>query len=229
MVITSELLSLQYGLSFEDLYNRDGLVRLDQIFVDSLKTGNIDLFNRLMAARAGATLAPKEASELIIALAPAVDEFIGELFGITTELRDFQDKTAALAPKYIVKRKFVHKKALTGMTEEKASAIEGEALASDLEALFGEPVSDDSFAANVHSWMGDEKQHAASIQKAAQYAAWATLAPAGRQKHRGTTSVPGAAGRSTIITWFPWRPWWRTASRKCCSGRSTGGIAKHST
>ncbi|MGA2185870.1 MAG: FAD-dependent oxidoreductase [Bryobacteraceae bacterium] len=186
MVITSELLSLKYGLSFEDLYDREGLVRLDQAFVEYLKASDVELFNRLMAARAGAALAPKEASELIIAIAPHLEDFIGDLFGITAEVRDSQEKHSALAAKYVVKRKFIHKKALTGMTVEKACLLDGASLAAGLEALFGEPLTDDSFAQNVYFWMQAEADHAAGIAKAAQYAAWATLAPEGKEKHRGT-------------------------------------------
>jgi NADPH-dependent glutamate synthase beta subunit-like oxidoreductase/NAD(P)H-flavin reductase len=187
MVITSEQLHLKYGLSFEDLYDREGLIRLDQEFVDYLKASEVELFNRLMAARAGADLAPKEASELIIAIAPHFEDFIGDLFGIADEIREFQEKHSALAAKYIVKRKFIHKKALTGMTVEKCSQLDGAALAAELEALFGEPVTDDSFAQNVYVWMQAEAEHAPSIFKCAQYAAWATLTPEGRAKHRGTT------------------------------------------
>ena len=187
MVITSEVLHLKYGLSFEDLYDREGLVRLDQAFVDYLKTSDVELFNRLMAARAGAVLAPKEASELIIALAPHLDDFIGDLFGIAEEVRDLQEKHSALVARYVVKRKFIHKKALTGMTVEKCQLLDGEALARELEALFGEPVTDDSFAQRVYVWMHAEAEHGVGIAKCAQYAAWATLSPEGRLKHRGTT------------------------------------------
>ncbi|HUH64207.1 MAG TPA: hypothetical protein VLZ50_14470, partial [Terracidiphilus sp.] len=175
MVVTSESLSLKYGLSFEDLYDRDGLVRLDRAFADYLKASDVELFNRLMAARAGAALAPKEASELIIALAPILEDFLGELFGITAEIHQLQQGHSALAAKYVVKRKFIHKKALTGMTAEKCAALNGEELAAELERLFGEPVTDDSFAQNVYVWMEAEQDHAPSIFTAARYAAWATL------------------------------------------------------
>ena len=187
MVITSEVLNLKYGLSFEDLYDREGLVRLDRAFVGYLQGSETELFNRLMAARAGAALAPKEASELIIAIAPHLDDFLIDFFGIDKEARELRDKHSVLVARYVVKRKFIHKKALTGMTAEKCAPIDGESLAAELEALFGEPVTDESFAQNVYVWMQDEVRHAAGIAKCVQYAAWATLAPAGRAKHHRTT------------------------------------------
>ena len=63
----SESLSLGFDLRFEDLYGRDGLVRLDGCFVDFLKRRNADLHNRLMAARAAPEqLAGKAESDLIV-------------------------------------------------------------------------------------------------------------------------------------------------------------------
>ena len=74
----SESLSLKFGLSFDDLYRREGLVRLDAAFVDSLGDA---LAARLRAARAEFP-GRKQQSELMVDLAPHVEDFIGELFGI---------------------------------------------------------------------------------------------------------------------------------------------------
>ena len=73
----STSLSLAFDLRFEDLYGRDGLVRLDGCFVDFLKRRNVELHNRLMAARAAPDrLAGKEESDLIVELAPELEDFI---------------------------------------------------------------------------------------------------------------------------------------------------------
>ena len=42
-------LALGYGLSFDDLHDREGLARLDAAFVSWLKDANIDAHARLMA------------------------------------------------------------------------------------------------------------------------------------------------------------------------------------
>ena len=44
-------LVLQNGLSFADLYDREGLVRLDRAFVGHLAEGDVGLHDRLMPAR----------------------------------------------------------------------------------------------------------------------------------------------------------------------------------
>ncbi len=177
-------LSLSFGFSFEDLYNRDALARLDGVFLGQLEEGAPELHGRLLDVRQDpASLALKPASELIIALAPHVEDFIGRLFGIEKSLHDLQGKHNELAPLYSVKRKFIQKKALTGQTPEKASLIDGYAVAAELEAFTLEPLTERSFADHVARWMEDEPAHTEALRLAALYAAWAVLTPEGKAKH----------------------------------------------
>src|SRR5262245_65676246 len=82
-----ENLPLGFDLRFEDLYRRDGLVRLDGCFVDFLKHRNTELHNRLMAARAAPEqIASKAYSDLIVALAVELDDFIAALFSIARDV-----------------------------------------------------------------------------------------------------------------------------------------------
>lgn len=82
-------LCLLFGLTFEDLYQRDGLIRLDQSFLQELKTCAPLLEERLVAARQNpGALTAKLHSELIIELAPYLEDFLGHLFGIEQELRE---------------------------------------------------------------------------------------------------------------------------------------------
>ncbi|MBV8820560.1 MAG: FAD-dependent oxidoreductase, partial [Acidobacteriaceae bacterium] len=180
MASDSSQLTLAFDFAFEDLYSRHGLVRLDEVFTSQLQEANAGLFDRLMAARAGETLAPKAASELIIELAPYVEDFIGDLFGISAEIRALQAKHSDAAPLYTIKRQFVQRKALTGMTKERASLIDGPQVLTKLETLFGEPVTEISFALNVSRWLEREADHPTELSLAAQFAAWATLSDEGR-------------------------------------------------
>ena len=178
-------LSLSFGFSFGDLYNRDALARLDGVFLAHLGESAPDLHGQLLAARENpAGLALKQQSELIIALAPHLEDFIGRLFGIDKALRELQARHNELAPLYSVKRKFIHKKALTGYTPEKASLIDGFAIAAELEAFLLEPLTERSYADHVARWMEDESAHAEALRLAALYAAWAVLTPEGKATHR---------------------------------------------
>ena len=178
-------LVLRHDLAFEDLYRRDGLIRLDAAFVRHVSEADIELHNRLMAARrAPAGLDRAAEAELLLDLAPHLEDFIGTLFGIGAEIRDLQARHDALAPLYSVKRLFVQRRAVKGVTPEAAAALDGAALARELEALMGEPLSEESYARHVARWMEAEAEHEAALDLAQRYAAWAVLSPAGREQHR---------------------------------------------
>ncbi|MGH6988931.1 MAG: FAD-dependent oxidoreductase [Stellaceae bacterium] len=177
-------LVLRHGLSFEDLYQREGAERLDAAFVAHLEAADTDLFNRLMTARRHPDmLDAKDCSQLIIDLAPHLEDFVSDLFGIGAAVRALQARHAALAPLYTVKRLFVQRRAVKGVKPEDAAVIDAEAARRALEKLFGEPLDEDSFARHVGEWMDREDANADALELAARYAAWATLAPAGQAEH----------------------------------------------
>jgi NADPH-dependent glutamate synthase beta subunit-like oxidoreductase/NAD(P)H-flavin reductase len=176
-------LSLPFGLTFSDLYQRDGLVRLDEAFLGHLRACNLDLAERLFAARLQPPTGKPE-SDLIIEIAPHLDDFLGELFGIQAKLRQLQARHSALAPLFPVKRRFVQQSANRAKPDAVA-ALDGAALTAQLETIINEPLTEASFAAHVTKWLLAEKEHAAQLALAGQYAAWAALTPAGKAKHHG--------------------------------------------
>jgi NADPH-dependent glutamate synthase beta subunit-like oxidoreductase/NAD(P)H-flavin reductase len=178
-------LALRHGLSFEDLYRREGLERLDAAFAAHIERRDLDLFNRLMTGRRDpGEVGAKAESELLIDLAPHLEDFIGDLFGIADEVRALQAQHHALAPLYTVKRLFVQRRAVKGVTPQAAAAIDGESVAKALERSFGEALTEASFARHVALWMDDETANAPALDLASRYAAWATLTSAGREKHK---------------------------------------------
>ena len=111
--IVKKTLTLSFGLAFDDIYAHEGLAKIDSIFLKHLEETSPSLHERLVDARRNpSALAAKPASELIVELAPYVEDFIGTLFGIESELRELQARHHELAPLYSVKRKFVQRKAL---------------------------------------------------------------------------------------------------------------------
>ena len=183
--LNTPTLTLPFGLTFEDLYQREGLVRLDAIFLHQLSRCAPELHAQLLAARQDpGSLAPKQYSELVIQIAPYLEDFIEELFGIEKELSALQARHSELAPIFSAKRKFVQRKALTGYTAEKATALDGFALAAELETFFQEPLTELSFATHVTRWLENEAEHERQLHVAAEYAAWATLSAQGKAKHK---------------------------------------------
>ena len=181
----SESLSLAFDLRLEDLYRRDGLVRLDGCFVEFLKRRNADLHNRLMAGRAAPEgVAGKDYSDLIVELAVELEDFIAALFGIARDVDALRSRHDALAPLYAVKRLFVQRRAAKKYSPEQAAAFDGQALAARLETLIGGALTELRFAERVEAWMKAEAEHAAALDLAAQYAAWATHTPQGQHRHK---------------------------------------------
>ena len=181
----TESLTLGFDLRFADLYGRDGLVRLDGQFVDFLKAQSPELHNRLMTARAAPEqLEGKPESDLIVELAPVLEEFIAELFGIAPEVEALRSRHQALAPLYSVKRLFVQRRAAKKYGPDQAAAFDGAALREELEPLLGGELTDLRFAEHVDAWMKAEADNATALDLAARYAAWATHTPPGQALHK---------------------------------------------
>src|SRR6266849_4642731 len=125
-------LALKHGLSFADLYQRDGLIRLDRAFVAHLAASDVALHDRLMAGRAAPDALDRKAeSDLLVDMAPHLEDFIGALFGIATEVRALQAEHDRLAPLYSVKRLFVQRRAVKEVKEDDALHLNGHKLAQE--------------------------------------------------------------------------------------------------
>jgi NADPH-dependent glutamate synthase beta subunit-like oxidoreductase/NAD(P)H-flavin reductase len=176
-------LALSFDASFADLHDRDGLARLDGRFLDYVAGRDAELKARLEAARlAPADFKGEKESELVIDLAPVLESFIGELFGVRDELGAMRGARDTLAVLYTVKRLFVQRRAVKKYAAEAANAdVSG--LRARLETALGGPITELLYAEKVDAWMAAEDQHADALELAGRYAAWATLSDAGRHAH----------------------------------------------
>jgi len=174
--------NINFGFTITDLYRRSGLVKLDQIFLDFLHTGDEVLYKKLEYARAHPDeLLPKDDSALLIEIAPWLEDFIARLFNIETDVQQLAEKHHELAPLYFCKRQFVQRRARGKVSDEELIAIDGLALEKELSAEFGEVFSELVFATKVTQWMEAEAENESRLNKALHYAAWALRTPAGQQ------------------------------------------------
>jgi len=142
---------------FADLYRRDGLVKLDQAFLDFLGAGDPVLRVRLDQARANPeSLDRKAEAALLIEVAPWMEDFIGALFGIEKEIAELAARHHQLAPLYSCKRQFVQRRAMNKVSEADTVAADGFALEAKLAAEFKAPFSALVFATKVTEWLQDE-------------------------------------------------------------------------
>src|SRR5688500_11293068 len=164
-------MKLGFDIRFSDLYQREGLMRVDAAFLAFVREADTALHDRLVAARSTFP-GKKEESDLLVALAPQVEDFLPKLFGIEAEARALAARHNELAPLYSVKRLFVQRRALHKVKPEDAKP-DAYVFTTELD-----------FARQVTEWLKDESSNGENLEQAARYAAWATLTPEGKAKHR---------------------------------------------
>ncbi|HYM48069.1 MAG TPA: FAD-dependent oxidoreductase, partial [Burkholderiaceae bacterium] len=179
-----QAMALGFGFEFSQLYTRAGLTALDDVFCRALTEADATLGASFRSARDNTdTLDTKAESELLIALAPYLEDFLAQLFGIRSEVAALAERHHALAPLYACRRRFVQRKALRQVKLAETAVIDGAALETELAAKFGEPLTELAFAHHVTRWLEDEAAHTDALPIAMRYAAWATLTEAGRARH----------------------------------------------
>ena len=180
-----QTLKLRHGFSFNDLYTRDGLIRLDAAFLDFLGVSDAALRASLETSRlAGSVFASKkEESTLLIALAPHLEDFLALLFGIEAQVQALAANHHELAPLHSCKRLFVQRRAMVKIRPEEAETFDGSVLEAELSTYIGASFSELSFAQHVIKWMADEVAYADQLQLATRYAAWAAHTQRGRARH----------------------------------------------
>jgi len=176
-------LCLPFDLKFDDLYHRDGVVRLDSAFLQHLGENFPDLRARLESARQAPDLiATRDESSLIIQLAPILDRFIGRLFGILPLLESMDDEHARHRKLQHVKRRFVQKKIST-FPKDRIALLNGGAVTAQFAQAAGLAPTELNYVDTVAQWMQSEADHVEPLKVAADYAAWAALTADGKRHH----------------------------------------------
>lgn len=179
-------LKLNLDLKFADLYQNEGLRKLDAYFISYLQKEDSSLCKALLENRNNFTTWQKEHSQLIVQLAPCLEEFIANVFSIKNELEKEKSKHENLAKVYECKRLFVQRNALKSGIEvvndiapymEKLSRLISENI-DKYEVDFFEQI----FSENVLLWLKNNQQEELKI--AATYAVWACFSEEGIKRHK---------------------------------------------
>ncbi len=184
--------ALGHGLSFTDLYDRDGLARLDAAFAGWLQTANVEVHARLMAARAAPDqLAVKDESNLLIEVARPLEDFLGTLFGVAKEASELRGRHSALAPLYDCKRLFVQRYVARAIKPDAAMALDGAKVTAEANVPArlegGLEAWELAFALAVRERIGADfkvETPTPAIAALTRYAAWALHHPEGKKRHR---------------------------------------------
>ncbi len=175
--------ALGYSARFSDLYDRDGLARIDAAFLAELARADAPLAGRLTEARASPPADGRDEADLLMEVGPHLDRFVGRLFGIEAELAALAASQEALAPLFVCKRQFVQRRAAKALTQAQAEALDPAVLDTEMAAALGGAWDELGFARAVMGWLDDEAAHARELELAQRYAAWALHSRAGQARH----------------------------------------------
>ncbi|AIL65536.1 Dihydroorotate dehydrogenase B (NAD(+)), electron transfer subunit [Rickettsiales bacterium Ac37b] len=178
-------LTLGLPLDFNDLYQTEGLEKLDLFFLNELKESNIELYNQLLFLRSNnKDLEAKNYSNFIITLAPYLEDFFAKLFDIKQEIYALYDKHNAFAKIYEFKRNFIQRKALKTCTREQAHELDGKKLHLQLETLFADSFSEALYIHHVQVWLKENEEE--KLQIASLYACWAIFSTQGQKLYHNS-------------------------------------------
>lgn len=170
---------------YPDLFHAEGLARLDQLFLISLKKDRSDLYDGLLAYRGSEnTHTTPEISDLLIHCANYLENFLANLFNIQEPLAISKIKTISLNPLSIFKKYFVLRRAKKETA--KATSLPDFAVLNHWlnEALLKAPLQSEDKELAVAllgtSYLENTDHHAADIEKLVQWCAKALTTAEGK-------------------------------------------------
>jgi NADPH-dependent glutamate synthase beta subunit-like oxidoreductase/NAD(P)H-flavin reductase len=158
-----------FKLGFSDLYNRDGLQKINQYFLQFLNDADADIYKQYLAALTN----PKaiNQSELLIAVGKILEEFLALFFDIKSGNSDLQNQHSQLANLYIAKRLFVQRR----VAKKYSSFLD---VATQFEN------SELELANQIALYLQDENQYFQELEALEKYCAWALYHQDGITKHK---------------------------------------------
>ena len=204
-----------FELSPTTLYSREGLLRLDAHFLHWLGARDSRLAEQLVSARTAAVAPERKAeSELWLALAPQVDEFLSELFAISADTASLRGRQRDLDVVFEARRKFVQRYVLKRAKPEEVAQTDGAAALAKLELHLGGAFSEITLARAALDWLSRESECGDALAAAVRFTAWVALTAEGRARYgQGAlfhspgkrdpfARVPTSTLRSDGLTWL---------------------------
>lgn len=116
--MSEKFLNSKYNLDFEDLYDIDGLHRIENYFYEFFQQQDEQIYQQFLILRSDqGKFSKKEASEILIAAAIHVENFIVDLFDIKKHNDDLINRHYEFNIVAAVKRDFVQRKAVKKIKE----------------------------------------------------------------------------------------------------------------
>lgn len=182
-------LSLNFGFSLSDLYDRNGLMRLQHTFLDFLRQADqevYDLYKEALAAPGNQSAA--RYSELILRVGPCLNVFIAELFQVDSRVLKKQKALAethkdlfSKFSKQFMQRRVQKKYANADIKPIDITSLGFHAEQADFPNLF---------ATKVMAWLADAENHKDELDVAEKYAAWVLYSKEGPKWLKDIFTIP---------------------------------------
>jgi len=165
------------GLTFEDLYEREGLVKLNQKFTEFLQEKNAAVAQQFFTLKQSQkTFSKRSESLILIDTARVFEDFLVELFGIQKENSELKKKHDDLQKIYHVRREFVQRD-IAKKFNEASEDVDGIRLLKDLGISFDD-------VAELEKILVTEILAERNLELLISYARWALYSKEGRQLHK---------------------------------------------
>jgi NADPH-dependent glutamate synthase beta subunit-like oxidoreductase/NAD(P)H-flavin reductase len=205
-----------FELTPANLYSREGLLRLDAHFLHWLGARDPRMAEQLVSARTAAAATPptspggptpatperKAESDLWLALAPQVDEFLSELFTIGAHTAGLRDRQRDLDVVFEARRKFVQRYVLKRAKSEEVAQTDGALALANLELHLGGTFSEIALARAALDWLSRESECTDALAAAVRFTAWVALTPEGRARY-GQGALFHSPGKRDPFARFP--------------------------
>ena len=165
------------GVTFEELYERAGLVKLNAKFEEYLQVKNTELFQKFSTLKQGIDFitAPQK-SQILIDVARILEDFIAELFDIEKENSELKKRHEDLKKIYLVRREFVQRVVSKKFTEV-ASDVDGINILKELEISYDD-------VDELEKCLAEKIFAEENLELLTTYSTWALYSQAGRRLHK---------------------------------------------
>lgn len=176
------VIKLNYNLSFEDLYEKEGLKKIDKLFLNYLEKADSDLYQKLLKSRQNPENIENE-SELIIFLSPFLEQFLSELFNLKKEILDLTNYKKALSNLFLCKKLFIQKRVIRRFKIEEIEKFDIKNITSQLQERI-KNLSELNIADDVMKLLENEEKNQEILDLYAKFSAWAILSSAGKLRYQ---------------------------------------------
>lgn len=207
MISTQHTLKLN-GFTFAELFHAEGLHRLDQTFLAYLNRKDPSLLEQLTSYRQHSTPGIAQ-SEMLIAVARILEDFLAELFHIEDELEASGALTTSFNPISIFKKYFVLKRAKKEVNKAGSFPAFAELNQWLQSALTNAPVKAKDHELCIallgQFYLDDPEKHTAEIEKLVQWCAQALATDDGRAyvKHFTSFHIPERLDFANLVPVIP--------------------------